>query len=486
MARRSKKTEEQMKLFDEGGLKDEGGTVDPVSGNDVPVGSTQKEVRDDIPAQLSEGEFVFPADVTRYIGLENLMELRNKAKQGLAQMDAMGQMGNSEEATMDDTAEMDVDIDAMIDEFDPNSPETMEFNVGGAVLPTQQQFSYGFMPPSQQGFQAPGYSVMPQQSQFVTSPARTAVGQPPVAPELRRYVGPNDEILMIPFYDGKPMQGYTVPAGYKFKAEEEAVAETPEVIAPKVEDQEDRSDDRVREEAEQERINKEKAFNTELGKYANYAPGVGKAYTDALKADPFMTGKFELPTTAIGKSLNTISTRTDMMEELGKEFGLDMNLYKNKTFGFLPGNKYDKGKFMADLEAATYERQFEGEVYSDKQRQDTKERFRDSYVETSGFSVTGENAREFDPFAADRDAQGVSKEAQKSFAAIQEAADRARKDREDRENASQGDGAKETGAAESAAGNDYSSDPTGYSGSFSKGGSVKDQTQRALKSSRKK
>ena len=47
----------QMDLFQEGGLKDEGGTVDPVSGNDVPPGSTQEEVRDDIPAQLSEGEF---------------------------------------------------------------------------------------------------------------------------------------------------------------------------------------------------------------------------------------------------------------------------------------------------------------------------------------------------------------------------------------------------------------------------------------------
>ena len=54
----------QMEMFEEnGGLMDEGGTVDPVSGNDVPPGSTQEEVRDDIPAQLSEGEFVFPADV---------------------------------------------------------------------------------------------------------------------------------------------------------------------------------------------------------------------------------------------------------------------------------------------------------------------------------------------------------------------------------------------------------------------------------------
>ena len=42
----------QMDMFDDGGLMDEGGTVDPVSGNDVPPGSTQEEVRDDIPAQL--------------------------------------------------------------------------------------------------------------------------------------------------------------------------------------------------------------------------------------------------------------------------------------------------------------------------------------------------------------------------------------------------------------------------------------------------
>mgnify|MGYP003312160438 CR=1 FL=1 len=63
-----------MEMFQDGGLMDEGGTVDPVSGNDVPPGSTQEEVRDDIPAQLSEGEFVFPADVVRFIGLEKLMK----------------------------------------------------------------------------------------------------------------------------------------------------------------------------------------------------------------------------------------------------------------------------------------------------------------------------------------------------------------------------------------------------------------------------
>ena len=102
--------DETTKAFADGGLLDEGGTVDPVSGNDVPSGSTQSEVRDDIPAQLSEGEFVFPADVTRYIGLENLMMLRQKAKEGLAKMEAMGQMGNGDEAVIPDNVDFKAEI----------------------------------------------------------------------------------------------------------------------------------------------------------------------------------------------------------------------------------------------------------------------------------------------------------------------------------------------------------------------------------------
>ena len=99
----------QMDMFNEGGLMDEGGTVDPVSGNDVPPGSTQEEVRDDIPAQLSEGEFVFPADVVRYFGLEKLMEMRQEAKMGLQRMEDVGQMGNSEEAIMPDNLPFTLD-----------------------------------------------------------------------------------------------------------------------------------------------------------------------------------------------------------------------------------------------------------------------------------------------------------------------------------------------------------------------------------------
>jgi len=105
-------------MLAEGGVMQEGGTVDPESGNEVPPGALQEEVRDDIPAQLSEGEFIFPADVVRFIGLEKLMRLRQAAKRGLGQMEEMGQMGNASEATMDDDAEFETEIDDIISEVE--------------------------------------------------------------------------------------------------------------------------------------------------------------------------------------------------------------------------------------------------------------------------------------------------------------------------------------------------------------------------------
>lgn len=66
---------------------------DPISGNDIPVGSLPEEVRDDVPAMLSEGEYVVPADVLRFYGLKFFEDLRSEAKMSLAQMDAEGRIG---------------------------------------------------------------------------------------------------------------------------------------------------------------------------------------------------------------------------------------------------------------------------------------------------------------------------------------------------------------------------------------------------------
>ena len=122
----------QMEMFEDGGLKDEGGMIDEESGNDVPIGSTREEVRDDIPAQLSEGEFVFPADVVRFVGLEKLMQMRQKAKEGLKKMEDMGQMGNSEEATIPDDVPFSMDDLDMEDDKEEEVSDS-NFNRGGVV-----------------------------------------------------------------------------------------------------------------------------------------------------------------------------------------------------------------------------------------------------------------------------------------------------------------------------------------------------------------
>ena len=161
----------QMELFEDGGLRQEGGTVDPVSGNDVPPGSMQEEVRDDIPAQLSEGEFVFPADVVRYIGLEKLMQMRQEAKQGLQMMEDMGQMGNGDEAIMPD--------DIPFDLSDLDMDDDLEYNVGGFVPGVQQQqFTgiAGYRPPQMQ--QGVGSYVPAPMPQYQASPMPGAYTPP--------------------------------------------------------------------------------------------------------------------------------------------------------------------------------------------------------------------------------------------------------------------------------------------------------------------
>jgi hypothetical protein len=87
------KAEQMSFLFEEGGIADDGMDRDPVSGNEVPSGSMAEEVRDDIPAQLSEGEYVVPADVVRYYGVRFFEELRSEAKEGLGDMESDGRIG---------------------------------------------------------------------------------------------------------------------------------------------------------------------------------------------------------------------------------------------------------------------------------------------------------------------------------------------------------------------------------------------------------
>ena len=223
--------QKQMELFNEGGLIDEGGTTDPVSGNDVPVGSLQKEVRDDIPAQLSEGEFVMPADVVRYHGLDKMMALRDEAKAGLARMEAMGQMGNADEATI--PAGVPFNIDDLIMDNEP-----VEMQVGGFIQPTGfaqiQQTA-----PIQQRFASP-YAILPPPEQTQT-PLTAEQLVPRVETEFRTYVNAQGQTLQIPFINGQPV--YPIPPGYTLQSITGPQAPVQEPAVAPAPPQESRDDD---------------------------------------------------------------------------------------------------------------------------------------------------------------------------------------------------------------------------------------------------
>jgi len=163
------------RLLAEGGMPDQGGTVDPVSGNDVPPGAMQSEVRDDISAKLSEGEFVFPADVVRYVGLERLMQIRDLAKDGLRKMDEIGQMGNADEVEDPEALHGD-DFSKSIDSIMADMPNEEE--------PTETEMAMGGMATDQTQFQAPSPAGAMYDEQSMSDPSYST--PPNIAPKMAK------------------------------------------------------------------------------------------------------------------------------------------------------------------------------------------------------------------------------------------------------------------------------------------------------------
>ena len=190
--------------YAEGGFLDDGASVDPISGNEVPTGSLQEEVRDDIPAQLSEGEFVFPADVVRFIGLSQLMKMRDKAKTGLVDMESEGQIGGSPapqampmpmEMGMGSMQEEPMDIDSMIDSMEGEGGDSLGFAEGGvATYASLMGHEFGSVPTT-----------------------KNAV-----------YINAAGNKVFIPIVEGEP--AYAPPEGYELVVDEAdtEVVETPE------------------------------------------------------------------------------------------------------------------------------------------------------------------------------------------------------------------------------------------------------------------
>jgi len=185
-------------MLADGGVMQEGGTVDPVSGNEVPIGSMKEEVRDDIDAKLSEGEFVFPADVVRYWGLEKLMMMRDKAKKGLQRMNDIGQMGNAEEVPDAEALHSDedeMDDDTFSSEIDSIIGETDAESMGG-----KREFAAG-------GFAQPGTDYLAKYNI-----PRSSISNP--ALDVRAYKNAEGRLMYITFFNGKPST--PIPEGFKY------------------------------------------------------------------------------------------------------------------------------------------------------------------------------------------------------------------------------------------------------------------------------
>lgn len=71
--------------------------IEKESGNEIPAGSKAEEVADDIPAMLSEGEYVVPADVVRWHGVKTFEQMRCEAKMGMGLMAEDGRIAEVEE-----------------------------------------------------------------------------------------------------------------------------------------------------------------------------------------------------------------------------------------------------------------------------------------------------------------------------------------------------------------------------------------------------
>ena len=114
---------------------DEPPRIDPVSGNEVPPGALPSEVRDDIPAQLSEGEYVVPADVLQYYGIKFFEDLRGKAKMELASMEENGRMGGEpvDNASMDGMDDLPFSAEELNTYDDGAEAPVRQFDEGGPV-----------------------------------------------------------------------------------------------------------------------------------------------------------------------------------------------------------------------------------------------------------------------------------------------------------------------------------------------------------------
>ena len=105
---------------------------------DPPPGATPEEVADDIPAYLSTGEYVLPANVVRYYGLAKIKDLHQNALFELQQMEDLGMIQNvdhngKEEDDDDEMSFIQEPETLVVIESSKGLMRPMHFNGGGGT-----------------------------------------------------------------------------------------------------------------------------------------------------------------------------------------------------------------------------------------------------------------------------------------------------------------------------------------------------------------
>lgn len=358
--------------------------TDPVSGNDIPVGSSAKEVRDDVDAKLSENEYVIPADVVRFYGVNHFEKLISKAKEGYARMVEEGRFGGEEvpeEEDMDDLPFSDEEL--MYDE-EPTAP--VEMAEGGSVPEDVPQSSFN------PNAYTTGHSTYGGANPFANFGSGI---------ETKIYINASGERRSIMFSNGSPIQA--IPEGFM-----EDTPENRDALASAVQDDSSASVTPLSEDSRAGRGSEDDYGERQVADYASMTPEQREREAKAgAQLSGLVGGLLGGPLGAGAvKGLVRREQRKQMEEQGLSESEIEAALGKAKDGPFSKvGEVLDKLRPNRRPDESYKEAQkaFEEDTrdYWDPER--TEERTRDR--ETFGNDEEGDP----DPYSSDIDTTGFSK-----------------------------------------------------------------------------
>lgn len=151
---------------------------------ELPPGATAQDVADNVDAKLSEGEYVIPANVVRFLGLDKIEKMVQQAQEKLAELEDQGRIGG-EEILSEDDVELPFAEEELVGFAAGGLVDTPDSNVAANTLPQDNGFS-----------------------------------------GTRTFKNKDGQVMYIPFFNGKPM--FTIPPDYSPTATEAVTSKAPD------------------------------------------------------------------------------------------------------------------------------------------------------------------------------------------------------------------------------------------------------------------